>query len=81
MEFQYYLFLLTFLYEKALDRFFPSKSRIYKEFRPTYPEALYKYIICNLHSKVKHAGTVALVMVQVAAVLSDTFDQVFAHRT
>ncbi|MCM4169994.1 class I SAM-dependent methyltransferase [Arenibacter sp. TNZ] len=62
--------------KKALDRF-SVQSRTYKEFRPTYPEALYKYIYANCISKVTcwDCGTGNG---QVAAVLSDTFDQVFA---
>jgi SAM-dependent methyltransferase len=62
--------------KKALDRF-SVQSRTYKEFRPTYPETLYKYIYANCFSKVTcwDCGTGNG---QVAAVLSDTFDQVFA---
>ena len=62
--------------KKAMDRF-SIQSKTYKDFRPSYPEALYKYIysFCDAMHSCWDCGTGNG---QVAAVLSKSFDQVFA---
>ncbi|MCK0188560.1 class I SAM-dependent methyltransferase [Arenibacter sp. F20364] len=62
--------------KKALDRF-SQQSKIYKDYRPTYPEELFKYIysFCNAWHTSWDCGTGNG---QVAAILSHAFDQVFA---
>ena len=62
--------------KKALDRF-SQQSRTYKNYRPTYPEELLNYIysFCNAKSSCWDCGTGNG---QVAALLSHSFEQVFA---
>lgn len=62
--------------KKALDRF-SIQSKYYKDFRPNYPEALlvYIYSYCNAKTNCWDCGTGNG---QVATILSDSFDQVFA---
>ena len=62
--------------KKALDRF-SIQSKIYKDHRPTYPEVLLKYIysFCDAMNTCWDCGTGNG---QVAALLSNSFDQVFA---
>ena len=62
--------------KKALDRF-SKQSKTYKDYRPTYPEELFKYIysFCNAKNTCWDCGTGNG---QVAAFLSNSFDQVFA---
>ncbi|MCK0145080.1 class I SAM-dependent methyltransferase [Arenibacter sp. F26102] len=62
--------------KKALDRF-SQQSKNYKDYRPTYPEGMFKYIysFCNTRNTCWDCGTGNG---QVAAVLSNSFKQVFA---
>ena len=62
--------------KKALDRF-SKQSKTYKDYRPTYPEELFNYIysFCNGRNTCWDCGTGNG---QVAALLSNSFDQVYA---
>lgn len=62
--------------KKALDRF-SQQSKTYKTYRPTYPEELFKYIysFCKARNTCWDCGTGNG---QVAAILSRSFDRVFA---
>jgi ubiquinone/menaquinone biosynthesis C-methylase UbiE len=62
--------------KKALDRF-SKQSKNHKDYRPIYPEALFKYIYsyCNAMKNCLDRGTGNG---QVASKLSESFNQVFA---